>query len=442
MKMTKGRHTRGSTWVQTCSCKSGRLGLVWGDVWVWIPVDRPLTRLRLLSAFCFDSAYSHPRQLFPPALPARLRAALLRGAALMSPGAAPLRVVSLLPSATDVVVCLGLTHLLVGRSHECDAPGVSEVAVCSESKLGECAEMSSTEVDAAAQGASAALAEASHLGGQASRERACLEWGLAVYRTNLDALFAARPTVLLTQLQPGLSHQAATAYLARLLGPHPPPRLLTLTAASVQECLHECLLVADACGAHQQGLELAARWRWRLAEVSSRAAAQAAPPRVAVLQWTEPTFAASGWVPELLRACGASDALQSPPGAAARQLSARELSAAAPEVLLFALCGLSRAQAAAQAPQLRRAMGEEAWAALPCVRERRVFAVDAVRLFSRSSTLAETAELLEVLCHPEAGHLGERGADWRRIDAAVAEDVAEAGARSRDAAGERELAYV
>jgi len=76
------------------------------------------------------------------------------------------------------------------------------------------------------------------------------------------------------------------------------------------------------------------------------------------------------------------------------------------------------------------------------VREWRVFAVDAVRLFSRSSTLAETAELLEVLCHPEAGHLGERGADWRRIDAAVAEDVAEAGARLRDAAGERELAYV
>lgn len=103
-------------------------------------------------------------------------------AAMAAAAAAPplLRVVSLLPSATDTVVALGLAHLLVGRSHECDSPEAAHVAAITDNKLGDTTGLSSEEVDAAAGASGAALWQVAFMPGADTRALAALEWGTAL----------------------------------------------------------------------------------------------------------------------------------------------------------------------------------------------------------------------------------------------------------------------
>jgi iron complex transport system substrate-binding protein len=86
-----------------------------------------------------------------------------------------LRVVSLLPSATDTLVALGLAQLLVGRTHECE--GAAHAAVCTESKLGEVGELSARDVDSAASASTSALWLAALDGDVDTNELSSLEWG-------------------------------------------------------------------------------------------------------------------------------------------------------------------------------------------------------------------------------------------------------------------------
>jgi iron complex transport system substrate-binding protein len=160
-------------------------------------------------------------------------------------------------------------------------------------------------------------------------------------------------------------------------------------------------------------------------------------------------------VPELVRAAGGADACDVPPGGASLPLTPSQLAAAAPDVLLLAICGVGVEAAAAEAPALAAALGADAWAALPAVRRGAVVAADAVRLFSRAGpALADTAELLLEVLWPEAQPHGHEGTAWRRVTvdadalqrarqaAAPQPGEAASGAPSRERAADRELAYV
>jgi len=282
-----------------------------------------------------------------------------------------------------------------------------------------------------------------------------------VYRTRLDALASLRPDVVLTQVQcagGALTVADAAAALRALCGK--PVRLVQLDAEALDAAWAEVAAIGAALGAAAQGEALAGRCRARLAAVSTAARGRGPPRRVAVVQWTAPLFAAGGWVPELVRAAGGADACGAPPGGASLPLSPQQLAAAAPEVLLLAICGVGVAAAAAEAPALAAARGADAWAALPAVRRGAVVAADAVRLFSRAGpALADTAELLLEVLWPEAQPHGHHGKAWRLVDvdealrgggqeraaqarhALPAEQAGEGSAAQQAGANRRELAY-
>ena len=278
-----------------------------------------------------------------------------------------------------------------------------------------------------------------------------------MYHTRLDALAALRPDVVLTQVQAAsgaLSVDDAQTSLRALCG-GAPVRIVQLDAESLDSAWAEVAAVGAALGAAAKGEALAGWCRARVSAVTSAARGRGPPRRVAVVQWAAPLFIAGGWVPELVRAAGGVDACAVPPGGASLALQPQQLAAAAPDVLLLAICGVGVEAAAAEAPALAAALGADAWVALPAVRRGAVVAADAVRLFSRAGpALADTAELLLEVLWPEAQPHGHEGSAWRRVtvnadalqqqcQAASAGNAADSSAEaSRERAADREFAYV
>jgi iron complex transport system substrate-binding protein len=260
-----------------------------------------------------------------------------------------------------------------------------------------------------------------------------------VYRTRLDALRAAAPDVILTQVQCASGALAMSDALAALRAVCPcgaggaAPRVVQLEADSLEGAWADVTAVAAALGAADAGAALVARAKERIWAVAAAACGRGPPRRAALVQWAAPIYACGAWVPDLIRAAGGADACSVPPGGASLAMTPQQLTAAAPDVLILALCGLGVEEAAAEAPSLAALLGEEAWAALPAVRCDAVFAADAVRLFSRASPgyLAATVELLAEVLHPEAQPHGHEGVRWRRVRVSAAQIAA-----ARSATGE------
>jgi iron complex transport system substrate-binding protein len=331
-------------------------------------------------------------------------------------GGGKLRVVSLLPSATDSVRALGLLSLLVGRTHECDWPEVAALPALTGDKLGGGGDASAADIDAAASSSGAALAELATWGRPSPW--ALLASGLGCYAVDLEALRELRPDVILTQLQGlptsgggggGATREAYEAALSALLGYA--PRVVHLAATDLAGAWADVGAIAAGLGEARRGETVVAELTARLAAAADAARGRR-PWAVACIQWAAPWYAAGGWCHELLRMAGANDVVGCAGDCVAFEPA--QLAAKAPEVLLFAICGFGLDASVAEA---RRALAELPAAA----RERaRVLVVDGVRVFSRPGPwLVESLETLVEALHPEAQRYGHEGRLWARLEPAA-----------------------
>ncbi len=283
-----------------------------------------------------------------------------------------MRIVSLVPHATELLFALGLDGEVVGVTHECDHPEQAR-------------ELPHVTRDVLAPGLSAGEIDA------AVRERT-LE-GRAIYELDREALAALEPELIVTQ---ALCPVCAVSYedvaeLAESLPTH--PRVLSLDPHTLGEALGDIRTVAEATGRRAQGVELVSRSAARIDRVklSVRARPRA---RVAALEWLDPVFVGGHWVPQLIELAGGEDVLGLV-GEPSETSSWEAVAASAPEVVLVMPCGYDAARAHAEA--LAHA-GE-----LAALGARRVVAVDASAYFSRPGPrLIDGLELLAHILHP--GH--------------------------------------
>src|SRR5262245_11152023 len=206
------------------------------------------------------------------------------------------RIVSLLPSATEIVAALGFADALVGRSHECDYPEeVEDLPVCTEPKVDP--RGSSEEIH---RSVSALLAQT-----------------LSVYRVDAGRLRELEPTHLVTQVQCevcAVSLEEVEDALADWTEKR--PRLTALNPASLDDVFDATARVASALGARGRGARRVARLRERMGRIA--AAASVLPrPRVATIEWLSPPMTAGNWMPELVEMAGGRDLF----GAAGRHSS-------------------------------------------------------------------------------------------------------------------------
>lgn len=310
-----------------------------------------------------------------------------------------LRIVSLLPAATEIVAALGAADRLIGRSHECDWPAeVANLPPLTAPRL-----------------------DASLPSGEIDRQVKAAE---ALFALDTPALARLAPDCILTQAACrvcaiDIDEVTAAAAAIELPGGGS-PQVLALAPQSLADLFADIGRVAAAIGCQPQAAVVISGLQARVAAVKEKTAtaveAAGNRPRVAVIEWLDPPMAAGNWVPELLRLAGGDDALAatSTNGAdsASGQAGATEpdapakshwidwadVAAADPDVVLLTPCGfeldrvVSEARSAAVWPHL---------VGLRATREGRLVAVDGHHLFNRPGPrLVDSLELLAELLHP------------------------------------------
>lgn len=290
-----------------------------------------------------------------------------------------MRIVSLLPSTTEIAFALGLGEAVVAVTHECDYPPEARGRPVITGSALDHAEASSEEIDAAV--------------------RSQLRDDLSIYHLDHDMLRELAPDLILTQ---ALCEVCAVSFgdVERAVAASGgAPQVLSLEPTSLDGILGSILAVGNATGARARAEELVAELRARVEAVGARAASAPYRPRVACLEWFDPLYGPGHWLPELVELAGGRPGLGTA-GEVSRRVSWGDVIAFAPEVIVLTPCGfdLSRAVAEAEAILPRRT----GWSALPAVRNGRVYAVDGNAYFSRPGPrIVDSLELLARLIHPE-----------------------------------------
>jgi iron complex transport system substrate-binding protein len=278
------------------------------------------------------------------------------------------RVVSLLPSATEIVYALGLEDQLVGVTFECDEPARARrdktVVVGGRDTSG----MSPAAIDAYVRGQLAA--------------------GQDLYTLHADALAELAPELILTQdlcrvcalptghVTEALDYLGCTA------------EVVALDPYSLDDVLATIVTVGQRTGSQHRADQLVAALRRRLADIAERVAGRYRPA-VAVVEWVDPPFTAGHWVPDLVTAAGGRP-VAAHPGGRSLETSWDHVAAARPEVIVVAPCGFHLDGAAAQAELVVRQ--------LPGIP---VWAIDADGLVVRPGPrLVDGVEALAAILHP------------------------------------------
>jgi iron complex transport system substrate-binding protein len=287
------------------------------------------------------------------------------------------RVVSLLPSATEILHFVGAGDSLIGVTHECDYPsGVETLPKLTSTPLDHHS-MTSAEIDAA-------IGE--HLTDTGS-----------IYALDAELLEELEPDLVLTQGLCDVCAVSLSVVERATVGLTKAPRILSMNPTSLGGMLDATVEVGEAVGRGAEAREGVASLRERLARVEE-ATAELSPPRAGCIEWLDPPFSAGHWVPEMVR-LAAGEELFAREGEPSARLSWDEVFEAAPEVLVFMPCGFDAARTVEEARALADRPG---WSDLPAVREGRVWAVDANSYFSRPGPrLVEGVEILARILHLE-----------------------------------------
>jgi len=294
---------------------------------------------------------------------------------LASDSRASLRIVSLLPSATEIVCALGLGEQLVGISHSCDYPA-EVIAKPRVSRPHTDFGLASAEIDLAVR-------------------RALRDYG-SVYEIDVAGIAALAPDLVLTQGICDVCAVPEQQAVAALAGLPSPPTVLTLDAHDLPAILAGIRDVGRAAGAEQRADACVAAIEDRLASVRARLAGQPRP-RVLALEWLDPPYVPGHWVPELVAIAG-GDLVAGVARRPSARIDWRELRSADPDVLLLMPCGFGLEETLSEAKRYREVLENVAGRAIAAGR---AYAVDAAAYFSRSGPrVADGVEILAAVLHP------------------------------------------
>jgi iron complex transport system substrate-binding protein len=240
----------------------------------------------------------------------------------------PPRVVSLLPAATEIVAALGAGSWLVGVSHECDYP--AEVRTRPR--------VTRNTLDAALPS------------GAIDARVAASKSGDPLVTIDVDLLRQLDPDIILGQSLCDVCAVGDNLVANALTQLHRRPDVVTLHAHTLDDVFEDMVRVAAALDLKSEGEELAAGLRYRLRNIPHPHGPT--PPRLLVVEWTDPPYVAGHWVPELIAAAGGSD-VGAAPGVPSRARPWKDLRALAPDRIIISLCGFDVPRAKQEVARVR-----------------------------------------------------------------------------------------
>lgn len=289
-----------------------------------------------------------------------------------------MRIVSLVPAATEICFALELGSDVVGVSPECDyPPAAAQLPRISRSRL---------DFEGKASAAT------SRLVGET------LAKGEALYQVDEKALRAASPDIILTQ---GLCEVCAPmADDVRTVASHLPsrPRVVSLDPHSLRDVLEDIERVGRACGVSGTASSLVADLRERIERVGFLASHVPDRPTCLCLEWLDPLFLAGHWVPEMVDIAGGRSVLAKP-GEKSPRVEAKAVALSVPDVVVLMPCGFHLDRTLQEA---RALAAQPWWPDLPAVRRGRVWVADGSSYFNRPGPRLVTGlEILAHIVHPE-----------------------------------------
>jgi iron complex transport system substrate-binding protein len=288
------------------------------------------------------------------------------------------RIVSLLPSATEIVYALGLGERLVGVTHECDYP---------EAARGK------------PQLTSSALPSAANSAEIDRHVRASLHSGSSLYALDADTLERLAPDLIITQelcAVCAVSYEIVARAARRLASD---PRIVSLEPSSLEDVFANIVTVGELTAASDAAADVVARLRDRIAALATHVAGQpGARPRVLVLEWSDPPMSGGHWTPDLVERAGGECVLGNA-GANSTVLTWEAIAAADPDVVIVAPCGYGLEATLVAAAELEV---RPAWRTLRAVRAGRAYALDGNAYVNRPGPrLVDTAELFTSILFDE-----------------------------------------
>jgi iron complex transport system substrate-binding protein len=269
-----------------------------------------------------------------------------------------MRIVSLLPSATEILFALGFDQAVVGVSHECDfPPGARTKPVVIHSRMPH--DASPAEIDALVR-------EYAHR-------------GESFYAVDAEMLERLAPDLIVTQ---DLCHVCAASPddLATALSRFDRrPQVLCLNPQDLGDVWRDILWVGEETCHSPQAEALVKQIGARLGAIEQQLDASAHRPRVAFLEWLQPFYVGGHWVPEMIHRAGGEDVFGKPRTPSFR-VALQDVVEASPEILLIAPCGYTAERAR---DEYRSIDFPDQWYAIPAVRNGRVYALEANSYFSR-----------------------------------------------------------
>ncbi|MBV8636845.1 MAG: cobalamin-binding protein [Candidatus Eremiobacteraeota bacterium] len=287
-----------------------------------------------------------------------------------------MRIVSLLPSATEILFAVGAGPDVVGVTHECDYPA---------------------EARALPQLTSSALPHAGSPAEIDRHVRRSLHAGSSLYHLDADLLERLAPDLIVTQ---ELCKVCAVSYdivdrAAKRL--RSDPRIISLEPSSLEDVFATVLTLGDLTGRRANADSVVRELRARVDAL--RSVRHSSRPRVLVLEWTDPPMSAGHWTPGLVELAGGEPVLGNP-GVNSRVLAWNEIAQSDPDDIIVGPCGFGIEQTRTAIAGLKR-IAE--WQALRAVREGRVHAIDGNAYLNRPGPrLVDTAELISEALHSTA----------------------------------------
>jgi len=300
-----------------------------------------------------------------------------------------MRIVSMVPSATEILCALGLAKDVVGISHDCDYPAeILDRPRLTSTTLA--SDLTSYEID--------------------EKVRASAASGHSLYGIQAELFKSLKPDLVITQEQCSVCAVDRDRTVCALESMKLDTKWLSLAAAGFPGLYKDILDVASATDRRLQAEKLIAELAARLGRASKQAASEY-HPRVFCLSWFDPLMSAGKWITEMVRLAGGDPRLGSDREASSC-VEVERLRGESPEVMFLLPCSFSQTRTAREWASIRDG---SPWREFPAVREGRVFASESSLFHRPGPRLVDGVELMAALLHPRCCSFGAELDLWRKV---------------------------
>ncbi|MEA5514364.1 cobalamin-binding protein [Nodularia sp. UHCC 0506] len=302
------------------------------------------------------------------------------------------RIVSLIPSGTEILAALGLTSEIVGRSHECDyPPEIHNRPVCTQARLN------------------------SHDPSRKIHDNVndLLQSALSIYEIKTDILEKLQPTHIITQDQCdvcAVSLADVEKAVASII--HSSPQIISLKPNLLEDVWQDIERIGHIFGVDSVHLLENLEARVTICQRKLQGLSLTELPTVACIEWTDPLMTAANWIPELVNLAG-GQAQFSVTGQPSTTVPWETLLKSNPDIIIFMPCGFDLNRTRQEAKLFTQRLD---WQKLHAAQSGRVYITDGNAFFNRSGPrLADSLEILAEVLHPEIFDYGYKGTAWDTI---------------------------